>query len=129
MNDVVKEEAELNLEKSGCIYPEEVRKRYVKLFLASQPITMTEFAAQHGLDRKSIRRWLDKYGVDYAQPKRWIHNTAHETTTKLAAVRPAPLRSASDNDTNAQTVTIPYTEYLSLLQEKAKLDTIRAVSQ
>lgn len=85
-------------------YPIEARKTYVRWFLASQPISQTAFAAQHGIGPKTFARWLAAYGP------------------ALGAVT-----SSGTHGGNSQAVSVPYAEYLELQEIKAKYSAICAM--
>lgn len=128
-------------------YPIEVRKRYVELFLASQPISRRKFAEKYGINRKSIMKWLRVYegmpiNASKSHPRKPVPAAGREQATRparTAARNPPPKASpAADGeqapggapgDGGIRTITIPYREYTELLMMKTKLDEIRAVCQ
>ena len=87
-------------------YPIEARKTYVRWFLASQPISQTAFAAQHGIGPKTFARWLAAYGP---------------------ALGAGAGTGPSTHGGSSQAVSVPYAEYLELQEIKAKYIAICAM--
>lgn len=124
-------------------YPVDVRKRFVALFLASQPISERKFAEMYGINRKSLMKWLRVYegislrgqhGAAPAADKGPAPGPGREAGRKPSpkAGRTAdrePGNSSTSDDGGMRTITIPRAEYLALLGMKGKFSSIRAICQ
>lgn len=114
-DDTIIEKAKHNLRGPNGTFPVAARRKYVELYLSSQPISKTEFCRQHGFSIDAFRRWLRRYGP------------SDKDAAPVSKETQSP--SSIPVDSSGSSVTIPYSEYLSLLQIKAKYDVIRAISQ
>ncbi len=121
-DDVIREGTAADPINTWGPYSGDIRRSYVELYLASQPISLRQFAEKYGINRVTLSKWLYLYEGIKPEPGRTRHLPKGGKPAPAADSKPA---QASDDA--IRTVTIPCTEYLELLEAKAKLTTIQAV--
>ena len=94
-------------------FPEAEKLRFVREFLNTR-MSKASFAQMNNIDRKALGRWIDKYG-DIVQK---------ELTPPPQPPKEDKIKTA-DSD---MMVSIPYIEYLELLNIKNKYEVMCAVT-
>lgn len=127
-DDVIREGTAVDPINTWGPYSYDIRKNYVELFLASQPISLRQFAERYGINRKTLAKWVYIY-EGMAPGPGTDRYPARKGKTVLGPDQTAGRPPVPDDADALRTVTIPYTEYLALLDAKARLSAIQAVCQ